>query len=74
MSTIQLNIRGMHCGACVKRVKAAVEKIPNAFIEEVSVGKVVLSARPPDAEQVEAVRKAAENAIRAIGFEVEGAS
>ncbi|HUY82308.1 MAG TPA: cation transporter [Acidobacteriaceae bacterium] len=38
MSEITLNIDGMHCGACVKRVTQTLEKIPGAEVVEVSIG------------------------------------
>jgi copper chaperone len=38
MSEITLNIEGMHCGACVKRVTQTLERIPGAEVLEVRIG------------------------------------
>ena len=38
MSEITLNIDGMHCGACVRRVTQALERIPGAEVIEVRIG------------------------------------
>lgn len=38
MSEITLNIDGMHCGACVKRVSQTLERIPGAEVLEVRIG------------------------------------
>jgi copper chaperone len=36
---MDITIEGMHCGACVKRVRAALEKVPGAIVDEVEIGK-----------------------------------
>ena len=36
----ELAIEGMHCQACVRRVKAAVADLPGVTVEEVKVGAV----------------------------------
>ena len=38
MSHITLNIEGMHCGACVRRVTQTLERIPGTTVEEVRIG------------------------------------
>lgn len=38
MSEITLNIDGMHCGSCVKRVTQTLEKVPGAEVVEVRIG------------------------------------
>lgn len=35
---LQLQIAGMHCGACVRRVTAALSALPGAKVEAVEVG------------------------------------
>jgi copper chaperone len=35
-------IDGMHCGACVKRVRAALEKVPGVKVGEVEIGKATV--------------------------------
>jgi copper chaperone CopZ len=37
-----LNIEGMHCGACVRRVTQALEHIPGAEVVEVRIGSARL--------------------------------
>lgn len=50
MSEITLNIDGMHCGACVKRVTQALERIPATEVMEVRIGAARVKA--DDAAQV----------------------
>ena len=38
MSTINLKIEGMHCEACVNRVKRALERVEDTKIKEVQIG------------------------------------
>jgi copper chaperone len=38
MSRFALTIDGMHCSACVKRVRVAIERVPGVMIDEVAVG------------------------------------
>ena len=35
---LTLAIDGMHCGACVRRVKAALEKVPGVQVDDVAIG------------------------------------
>ncbi|MGH9587837.1 MAG: heavy-metal-associated domain-containing protein [Acidobacteriaceae bacterium] len=48
MSEIVLNIEGMHCGSCVKRVTQALERVPGAQVEEVRIGAARLKADDPE--------------------------
>lgn len=57
MSEIVLNIEGMHCGACVKRVTQALERVPDAQVEEVRIGAARLKADDP-APAIAALAKA----------------
>jgi copper chaperone CopZ len=36
---LTLAIDGMHCGACVKRVKTALEKVPGVHVGDVAIGR-----------------------------------
>jgi copper chaperone len=54
---IQLKVDGMHCDACVRRLRKALEKLQGAEILEVSVGTVRVQG-PPRAEVEAAVIKA----------------
>lgn len=55
-------INGMHCDACVRRVRTALEKTPGVNIEDVQVGFADVSIQP-DREP------AVLEAIRQAGFE-----
>lgn len=50
MSEVTLRIDGMHCGACVRRVTQALERIPGVEVLEVRIGAARLKA--DDAELV----------------------
>ena len=54
-------IEGMHCQACVQRVKKALEKIEGISVRDVNVGWAEVTA---DAAQVPAVL----DAVRQAGF------
>lgn len=47
MSEIVLNIEGMHCGACVRRVTQTLERVPGTQVEEVRIGAARLKAEDP---------------------------
>ncbi|WP_158748447.1 heavy-metal-associated domain-containing protein [Acidobacterium sp. S8] len=38
MSAITLRIDGMHCGACVRRVTQALQRVEGAEVQEVRIG------------------------------------
>ena len=38
MSEVTLNIDGMHCGSCVRRVTQTLERIPDTEVVEVRIG------------------------------------
>jgi len=40
---ITLAIDGMHCGGCVKRVRAALDKVPGVAVTEVAIGKATVT-------------------------------
>ena len=37
-STVMIKIDGMHCAACVRRVTAALSKIPGVHLDTVEIG------------------------------------
>jgi len=37
--SLTLAIDGMHCGACVRRVKTALEKVPGVHVGDVAIGR-----------------------------------
>ena len=61
---VALSIEGMHCGACVRRVTAALEKMEGVQVNSVEVGSANVTFNP---EQV-TVEKIA-GAVNKIGFE-----
>jgi len=59
-----LAIEGMHCAACVRRVKAAVEPLPGVRIDELRVGHLAGSL-DDDADLAQVIA-----AIEGAGFTV----
>ena len=59
---MNIAIEGMHCEACVKRVRMALEKVDGVTVREVSIGSAVVDA---GAEQ----RAAALEAIQKAGYQ-----
>ena len=43
---MNIAIEGMHCQACVKRVRTALEKVEGVTVREVTIGSVELVADP----------------------------
>lgn len=59
--TFSLQIDGMHCGGCVRRVQSALEKLSGVSVDEVVVGKAGGTFDPAETEAeaiAEAVTKA----------------
>lgn len=46
METINLSIKGMHCGGCATKVLAALKSLPGARVENVAVGSARISIDP----------------------------
>lgn len=57
MAEIRLEIEGMHCGACVRRVGEALKSVAGVKIAEVKVGEARLEAGDAQAA-IEALAKA----------------
>jgi copper chaperone CopZ len=60
MSEITLQIDGMHCGACVRRVSQALAATSGLNVKEVRIGAARLESEEPEAEAkaIEALAKA----------------
>lgn len=43
LPVMDITIEGMHCSACVRRVRAAIEKVPGAKAEDVQIGTARVS-------------------------------
>lgn len=57
--SMKVAIEGMHCQACVQRVRKALEKVDGAQVESVEVGSAAVAIAPArEAAVLEAVRKA----------------
>lgn len=54
MSTIHLDVQGMHCGGCVKRVTAALQVLPgvSAVDVDLSAHRVSVSGKFPQGADV----------------------
>ncbi|MEP6961453.1 MAG: cation transporter [Acidobacteriota bacterium] len=56
---MKVEIEGMHCEACVRRVKMALEKVPGAKVESVAVGSAGVAVDSAhEADVLAAIRKA----------------
>jgi copper chaperone len=64
MQTIRLNIDGMHCGACVRRVKAALANVPGATVVAVEIGHAEVAVEEGATDTLPSL----EAAVRAAGF------
>jgi copper chaperone CopZ len=60
---LKLAIDGMHCDGCVRRVTAALEKVPGATVEQVEVGSAKVHFDTDKASQKELI-----DAVNRIGF------
>jgi copper chaperone len=47
VSDITLAIEGMHCGACVRRVTQALQRVPGTTVEEVRIGAARVQSEDP---------------------------
>ena len=64
LAEITLRIDGMHCGACVRRVSAALASAPGLAVEEVRIG----AARLRTTEDASLSIAAALTALEKAGF------
>lgn len=57
---MNIAIEGMHCQACVKRVRMALEKVEGLQVREVAIGSAVVDAadKAHEAAALEAIQKA----------------
>jgi copper chaperone len=63
-STLTLSIEGMHCGACIRRVTDALQKVDGVEVGSVEVGSAKLAFSPEETtvDQIAA-------AVNRIGFQ-----
>ena len=56
---MNIAIEGMHCEACVKRVRMALEKVEGVAVREVLIGSAVIDAgAKQQAAALEAIQRA----------------
>ena len=56
---MNIAIEGMHCDACVKRVRMALEKVEGVTVREVSIGAAeIVAGAKEQALALEAIQKA----------------
>ena len=65
----KLTIDGMHCDACVRRVREALDRLPGVAVKEVKVGEARVE-RDPSLASDESLR----TTIEAQGFELASAA
>jgi copper chaperone len=59
----KLKIDGMHCDACVRRLRIALEKLPSLHINDIAVGSTSVTYNP-----AETTSQQIGTAIEKIGF------
>ncbi len=67
-TNLTLAIEGMHCGACVRRVTAALEKVDGVEVVQVDIGSAEIrfaGSEPEVAQILEAVERIGFKATRA---------
>jgi copper chaperone len=62
-STLRLKIDGMHCGACVRRVQAALGKVDSVNVRDVQIGSAEVDYDPQSTSSDSIVA-----AVNGIGF------
>ena len=60
---VNLKIEGMHCDACVRRVRMALDKVEGVEVKDVKVGSAQIALDPSSATP-----EAAIDAVNGIGF------
>ena len=63
MEQVTLNIDGMGCGACVRKVEGALRAVPGTRVEKVQVGSATCLIDPATASAEQLVR-----AVTAAGY------
>jgi copper chaperone len=67
--TLTLSIDGMHCGACVRRAKAALQGVGGVQLDAVDVGSAKVTFNPEEATSEQIA-----DALARIGFPARVAS
>jgi copper chaperone len=64
--TLTLSIEGMHCGACVRRVTNALQKVEGVQVNSVEVGSAQVAFNPEEATAEDITA-----AVNRIGFQAQ---
>ena len=51
METLELNVDGMGCGSCVKKVRQALSEVPGVLVGDVTIGRAVVQYDPATASE-----------------------
>jgi copper chaperone len=65
MEHVALNVEGMSCNGCVRRLEQGLAKLPGVTIEKVEVGYARLAYDPDKTTMI-----VIENAIANLGFQI----
>jgi copper chaperone len=56
---MRISIEGMHCDACVRRVRMALEKVEGVKVQDVQIGSAdIVTAKENEAAAIAAIEKA----------------
>lgn len=58
MAALALQIDGMHCGACVRRVTQTLNALPSTHADKVGIGSAHVTTDTPSDQVVEALTRA----------------
>ena len=62
--TVNLEIDGMHCDACVRRVRTALSRVPGVEVQDVAVGSARVTTDPATVHPKDVVK-----AVEDVGYE-----
>ena len=51
MNTTRIEIDGMHCDACERRVRQGLERLPGVSVKSVKIGEAVVERDPETADE-----------------------
>lgn len=61
---VNLKIDGMHCDACIRRVKTALSRVPGVEVQDVALGSARVTTDPATVRPEDVVK-----AVEDIGYE-----
>ncbi|HYZ86433.1 MAG TPA: heavy-metal-associated domain-containing protein [Bryobacteraceae bacterium] len=66
MSELNIKVEGMHCGACVRRLTLALNRVEGVEAKQVDVGSATITYDPEKTSDSE-IKRAVENAGFRVG-------